>query len=619
MNFLKNHLNILYRCINVDKRYILTFLVCVYTITTIAQNAETQIANEYYINGDKEKAITLYKKIVKDKSQVQYVHANYLALMIASSQFDEAEKYLNKINKVFPNKLEYQADLLFLFHISGQQNMKDRLETQLSQLYNQNQYQLNLFSQMLSGREMYKEAKDFLLMARLASKNPRAYALEMAALYRLLDEKELMIDEYLNYGLINNRNTNYIKNLFQMLLTDAGDFDQLKNILVDRVQREPDQLSYLDLLIWINLQQKNFYGAFVQAKALDRRTAKPGDESMKVAQIAKNNAAWQDAAEILQYIVDTYPESYHYVRARQQLIDVQKSEVLSVYPVNKARVIQLVAKYQELFDELGHSPNTYQALRDKAYLMAYHLDRKKPAIALLGQVINDFSAPDKIKAECKLLLGDIYLLVNEPWEASLLYGQVQQTNKYDQLGYDARLKNARLYYFTGDFSLANSYLKILKRATTKKIANNAIDLGLLISNNTILDTTDLAMKAFSYIELLNYQSKLDSSLIYIQKFLSNYPNHSLTDEAYFLIANMYMKAGEFESSIAYLDFIQENYDTDILGDDAAYLKAKIIEENLKDLTTAQSLYREFLTQYPGSLYVAEARERFRKLRGDQIN
>ena len=390
MNFLENYLNILYRCINVDKRYILTFLVCVYTITTLAQNAETQLANEYYINGDKEKAITLYKKIVKDKSQVQYVHANYLALMIASSQFDEAGKYLNKINKIFPNKLEYQADLLFLFHISGQQNMKDRLETHLSQLYDQNQYQLNLFSQMLSGREMYKEAKDFLLMARLASKNPRAYALEMAALYRLLDEKELMIDEYLNYGLINNRNTNYIKKLFQMLLTDAGDFDQLKNILVDRVQREPDQLSYLDLLIWINLQQKNFYGAFVQAKALDRRTAKPGDESMKVAQIAKNNVAWQDAAEILQYVVDTYPESYHYVRARQQLIDVQKSEVLSVYPVNKAMVIQLVAKYQELFDELGPSPNTYQALRDKEYLMAYHLDRKKPALALLSQVINDF-------------------------------------------------------------------------------------------------------------------------------------------------------------------------------------------------------------------------------------
>jgi TolA-binding protein len=509
--------------------------------------------------------------------------------------------------------------LIYLYHISSQPEEKSDYISEILSTIAQNQYQLNQLSQLMSARDMHEEAKQFLLLARQASKNSRAYALELAALYRVLDEKENMINEYINYGLINNRNTSYVKNLFQMLLTDSDDFHQLKKLLIDRVQKNPDQLSYLELLIWINLQQKDFYGAFIQAKAMDRRKDKPGDESMRVADIAKNNKSWEDAEEIYEYVIATYPDSYHYTNARLQLINVRRNLALSQYPTDQAALLEIVNDYQRLYDDVGPTKFTYQAIRDKSYLMAYHLNLKSQAIFQLQEIISNQSVPNNIAADCKLLLGDIYLMVDEPWEASLLYGQVQKSNKYDQMGYDARLRNARLYYFTGDFALANSYLKILKRATTKKIANNAIDLGLLISNNTILDTTDMAMQAFASIEMLNYQNKTDSTNKALQQFLSKYPNHSLTDEALYLLANLSIKAGDFPLAISYLDQISESYGTDILGDDAAFLKAKIVEENLLDTQTAKELYRSFLSDYPGSLFVSEARKRFRTLRGDTIN
>lgn len=614
MSFIKRIVNLY-----VDKPLLIFLLILFIFENTQAQSQQTQLANEYYINGEQDKALDLFEKLSRDASQIQFIHANYFALMIARGDMQTAEKYLNKVNKTFANNLQYQADLIYLYHISGQPDKKKDYLNELLSIYKQNQFQLNQLSQILSGKEMYSDAKNLLLLARQASNNSRSYALEMAALYRILDQKDLMIDEYLNYGLINNRNTNYVKNLFQMLLTEPGDFDQLKAILMDRVQRDPDELAYIELLIWINLQQKNFYGAFVQAKALDRRNAKPGDESMQVAQVAANNSAWEDAIEIYEYIIATYNKSYHYIRARQQLIEARKFQVLSNYPVDKVQIQQLIIDYQKLYDELGPSPTTFEALKEKASLLAYHMDQKNQAVTLLQTLIDNPSVPANLKDESKLLLGDIYILVNEPWEASLLYAQVQKDNKYDQLGYDARLRNARLYYFTGDFALANSYLKILKRATTKKISNNAIDLGLLITNNTILDTTDFAMKAFSAIELLNYQQKFDSSLLALQKFIESYPNHSLTDEAYYLSATMYLNMKDYDSAIKYLDLIIEQYPDDILGDDAAFNKARIMEENLNNAEIAQVLYREFLTQYPGSLYASEARKRFRVLRGDQIN
>ncbi|MFZ9044414.1 MAG: tetratricopeptide repeat protein [Cyclobacteriaceae bacterium] len=587
--------------------------------TSLAQSSEAQLANEYYINGDQEKALSSYKKVVKNKADIQYVHANYFAMLVANADYKEAQKYLAKVTKLFPGKLEYQADVIYLFHLRAEENNKANYIANLSESLQNNQYQLNQLSQMMSARDMHLEAKKFLLLARVASKNSRAYALELAALYRLLDEKENMINEYINYGLINNRNTNYVKNLFQMLLTGPDDFDQLRDILIKRVQQDPDQLSYLELLIWINLQQKDFYGAFVQAKAMDRRKDKPGDESMRVAEVATNNKSWEDAEYIYQYIVNTYPDSYHYTKARLQLINVQKNSVINKYPVDQENLLTVVNAYQQLFDELGPTTNTYEAIREKCFLLAYYLNMRNQAIAQLIDLTSNPSLPRKISADCKLLLGDIYLLINEPWEASLLYGQVQKAHKYDQMGYDARLRNARLYYFTGDFALANSYLKILKRASTKKVANNAIDLGLLISNNTILDTTDLAMQAFAKVELLNYQNKKDSSVLALEKFLVLYPNHSLTDEAYYLLSNIKLELGEYQAAITYLNRLSTNYAEDILGDDAAFLKASIYEDYLKDMQKAQELYRIFLSDYPGSLYVSEVRKRFRTLRGDTIN
>ena len=604
---------------NVDKKaFLLPFLLFHLTFS-FSQSRDAQLANEYYLNGEIQKSRDIYEKLSRNKSEIQHIHSNYLALLIHEKDFDAAEKYLKKVNKDFPGNIQYLSDLLYVYHLIPNDNEKNQLFKDLKKAYASNQFQLNQLAQKLLIHQLNEEALELLKMAREISGNPRAYALELASVYRILDRKDQMVEEYLNYGLINTQNTNYVKNLFQMLLTEEEDFDRLQQLLIIKVQQNPDELAYLELLIWVELQQKNFYGAFVQARAMDRRTGKPGDESMRIAQIAANNQSWEDAIEIYEYVVSNYPNSHHHIRARQQMLHAKESYLLSQVPIDNAQLIQLTNDYQSLFDELGASPITYEALKSKALLYAFYLDRKLQAIDILAEIIGAPLAPRDLKDESKLSLGDIYLLVDEPWEASLLYGQVQKDHKYDQLGYDARLRNARLYYFTGDFALANSYLKILKRATTKKISNDAIDLGLLINNNTILDTTDLAMKAFASIELLRYQHKNDSAITQLKSFIDTYPNHSLTDESYWLISKILSEQEKYEESIYFLDMILANHSTDILGDDAAFAKAKITEEKLKELSTAQELYRDFITKYPGSLYASEARKKFRLLRGDMIN
>ncbi|MFC0185221.1 tol-pal system YbgF family protein [Pseudarcicella hirudinis] len=221
--------------------------------------------------------------------------------------------------------------------------------------------------------------------------------------------------------------------------------------------------------------------------------------------------------------------------------------------------------------------------------------------------------------KCKLDLGDIYLLKSEPWEATLIYSQVEKSEKDSPLGYDAKLRNAKLNYFRGDFELSKEVLDILKQATTREIANDAMQLSLLIQDNTGMDSTEMAMKAYASVELLLFQNRTSEAIDELTRMLAKYEGHSLTDEVLFLRAKTYLKLGDVQNAMKDLETIRQKFSTDILGDDAEFNLAKIYEEKLKQPDKAMELYRELLQKYPGSIYGSEARKKIRNLRGDAIN
>ena len=93
-------------------------------------------------------------------------------------------------------------------------------------------------------------------------------------------------------------------------------------------------------------------------------------------------------------------------------------------------------------------------------------------------------------------------------------------------------------------------------------------------------------------------------------------SRAIQDDVYWLEANLRMKQGQFKESILLLERILLQFPDEILADDAYFLEGDIYENNLKQKEKAMEIYRTFLDKYPGSVYAAEARKRFRTLRGD---
>ncbi len=587
-------------------------------IIVAQSDRDIQLANEYYVNGDFEKAKDLYSILSKNSKNIPAIHNNYFNVLLSLNDFDEAEKYIKKALKVYPQNIYYQIDQGLLYRAMGQEDKAEAVFRKMIGDIKGNDFLIRTSAQYLISKQLTQYALDVYLAGRKNNKSKTTYALEIANAHRILGNQPEMIDEYLNFAGQRKNNLSYVKNILQNLLQKDEDIENFKTVLLENIQKNPNQPMYGDLLVWVHIQQKDFNGAFIQARALDKRFQEEGSRLMTNGRIALENAAYSDAIRHFEYVVENYPDGSDYIRARRFIIQARENSIKEVFPVDTAGIRKLTYEYQNLLGDLGKNASTIEAYRSKALLHAFYLHENDSAIRILQEIIQTPRIPKSIRSESKLDLGDIYLLIDEPWEATLLYSQVEKENKSTKIGYKAKLKNAQLNYYVGNFSLAKSHLDILKVATTREISNDAIALSLLIEDNTVLDTSDFTMKEFASIELIEFQNKKQLAEKQYLAMLEKYPAHSLVDEIHWRIANINIELGNFEKALLHLQVIHESYSQDILGDDAMFKMAQLYEEYLFDSGKAMEIYRAFLTTYPGSIYVSEARKKYRKLRGDNI-
>ncbi|TPE45600.1 tetratricopeptide repeat protein [Pontibacter mangrovi] len=582
-----------------------------------AQQQDLELARQYYSQGDYDKAEDLYGRLIGNERLFYAVYPDYLKTLLAQRNYKEAEKLVRKTIKRYPGNPNFDVDLGLVYQASGNKAAAEKQFDKL--LESMSPEGVIVVANTFMQNDMFDYAEKAYLRGRQLSGDQSAYTRPLIALYAYRQKTEKLIPEVLNLLQENESELGYVQSRLQQALREEENAELLEKELILRVQQHPEMLAYNEMLIWLYIQRKDFYSALLQARAVDKRTHSGGTRVLELGNISLKNDDYQGAIEAFEYIVEEYPEGPYYLLARQRLINAREEQVENTFPVDKAKIQALIADYDALLSEVGRRPEKVEVLQHMAALYAFHLDDKEKAIALLQEAINMPRANPALVAESKLTLGDIYLLKGEPWESTLLYAQVEKSNKDTPVGHEAKLRNARLSYYKGDFELAQAHLDILKMATSREIANDAMDLSLLITDNTGLDTSTVAMKEYAAIDLLIFQNKMQEALAALDAMLQKYPGHSLTDEIYFQKANLYERTGEFDLAVESLQKIVGNPQYDILSDDALYRMAYIYEENLNDKAKAQQLYNDLLVKHQGSIYAAEARKRFRRLRGDKLN
>ena len=586
-------------------------------LTLLAQT-DAELADVYFQKGECDKATGLYQKILRKDFNKIYLR-RYVTCITKSKTYEDAEKFFKK-----QLKSEAQFGYLYVLYAGRLLEMQakpeeaqKKYEEAIAQIKSNDQNGYKELSDEFREVENLEGATAALLRGRAVSGNEGLFKMELANLYAVTGKTELMIEELLNLGLA-IQNKEAIQNYLQDFLHDEKDQIKFEKVLYEKIQRNPNEPFYAEMLIWFFSQKKQFAKAFVQERALDRRLKYNGTRVYELGNLALQNKEYGAAAQCFEHIVKEYPQGQLYPFARRMMIFAKEEQVKNTFPIEQLAVRQLIDDYKKLLSELGENNKTLEAMRSLANLYGFYLNEKDTAIIVLENAVRIGRAESDFIDKCKLDLGDIYLLKNEPWESTLLYAQVEKSQRETPLGYEAKLRNARLNYYKGDFALSKDILDILKIATSREIANDAGWLSLLIQDNTGLDTTEAAMREYAAIDLLLYQNKTLEALTELDKLLIKYKDHSLADEILWLKAKTYTKMGETQKAVDNLQKIVDNYGQDILADDALFMLAELHQNQLKDKTKAMGLYQQLLEKYPGSIYGADARKRFRLLRGDAL-
>ena len=601
-------------------RYIL--ILCVLLLSTgkldvVAQESQEQMAAYYYDNGELEQAAQLYESLYKrttNKFYYQRLYNTYLRL----GEYKDALKLAEKRRKENPKDLYLYVDEGNVYLEQGQKKKADKVFDKAVDAITGNLAPIPDLARAFANVGRYDYALKTYYTARSKTRNKQLYFSEIVGVYQAMGDYGAMTEEY--FDLLDNQPgmMNSIQVSMQKTLQEAPDerlANGVRQALVQRVREHPDNRNYLEMMIWFALQQKDFAFALTQARAVESRFPdQGGDQLLRVAKIAYANEDYDVAAESYRLLQQKGKENPHYFESRVGELEVEFARINKNYTIDNKKFAALRGRYEEAIAELGKNERTVPLMRNYAQLMAYHGNDAQAAVSMLDDVLEIPRLKATLRDEVKLELGDMLLFAGEIWDASLLYMQVEKANKNDVLGAMAKYRNARLSYFNHDFSWAKSQLDVLRASTSKLVANDAMELSLLISDNMEDDSTYDMLELYADADLLLYRNLLDSAWDGFDAINKRVLSHPLFDEVLMKKAQIRMKQARYEDADSLLQQLVEFYPYDILADDALMLRGELNEEKLGHTDVALECYEKILLDYSSSLYADRARKRYNELK-----
>lgn len=493
------------------------------------------------------------------------------------------------------------------------------------------------------------------------------YASQLANLYRLDGRYGPMLDEYVSMMRVDPSAREEVYSRLQALLAGSGASErgssgassgrvsrQILQLVSQKAQKEPDDPVVQDLLVWTLLQERDFPAAAVQARSYSRRFSDAGAKWFETIRTIAQNRVYDLAQDQYESFIGEASDarsdlSPSLVRmGRIDLLNLYFSRLENRKMRDTAQVWQIKEAYKKLFAELGRDPETFGMYRNLARIYAYYTGQRDSACQLLEQALASPAFNPRQKAQLKIDLADILLYYDKVWDATLLYSQVEKDFKQDAIGFYAKLQNARLSYYIGEFEWAKSQLDVLRAATSKLIANDAMELSLLIRENMNPDSTYEGLEKVARADLLIFRRLYRPALSLLDQVLSMPLEGALFDDVYFRKAQVCLKLDSVDEALDYLARIYTDYADDLLADDALFMAAGLLqlrsghaidpeteflrasdfplpdsplwgncsqEEKSADKEEAMRLYRRIFMEYKSSALAPLARQRYRQLRG----
>lgn len=577
--------------------------------TPLVHGQNEQLAQDYFDKGSFEKALLSYEELLKS----QPGNGNYFQRVIdCRQQLMQYEKAQIELEDRF--KRYKQANLLVEigYNYQLQQDLNNATKYYEESLTKIDENPTWVYS--IASTFEKKVLLEYALKAyeRAIVIDPKSrFNYQMGLLYGQLGKQDLMIEKFLDELYTNPQNGVLIQNQFSRFMMDDPDTvfaNQLRKALLIRVQKDQD-LYWNQMLSWFFVQQKEYGKAFIQEKAIYKREPDTFSNIVNLAELAIEDEEYEIAKEIFKFILDNTQDLELQIQSNYYLMDMQINQA------SAKEYSQISTDLELLIKKYGVSPFSLDLQLLQAEFLAFSVNNPEKSKQVLEQSLalplNRFQT-----ARVKMTLADVLLYEEKFNQALLYYSQIEEDLKNDQLGHEASLKAAQTSYYKGDFEWALVQVKVLKSASTQLIANDALELFLLINDNTVADSTQTALKLFAKGDFLLYQKRNQEALEQFQTILKSHKGEEIEDETLLRIGQTYEKLTNPTEALTYYQQIIDQFPDSIYRDEALFFSAEIYNLKLQNPEKAKTFYEAVLFNHQDSIYFVDARKKFRQLRGD---
>jgi tetratricopeptide (TPR) repeat protein len=595
----------------------LGILFAMFLTSPVQAQQKYKLANEYYNAGEYEKAASLFESLYTENPKNKSYFNWYIQCLMDLRQFEKASKSIQAELKKNPDDVSLYVTNGNLLERQGFQDKATQEYQKAISSLGADLSAVTSLANTFTTLAKYDFAIETYLKGEKLAKVENLYVYNLADLYRRQGDVKNMIKYYLMTAEKEGTTANVQTSLQRFLGQD--DYVELQKQLYQKIQEKPDKPYYGELLQWTFTHKKEYEKALRQAKALDIQFEENGSRVFVLADIIFKDGDYINAIEAYKYIVNQHGKNNsYYLEARRGLLNSKKARITESYNYTREDLEGLKSEYVVFLNDLGRNTQTATLMQEFADFEALYLNELDTAIAILEELRQFGGLHPEMIAKTKLALGDYYLMNGDRWEASLLFSQVDKDFKEGQMGEYARYRNAKLSYYSGDFEWAQEQFKILKGATSKLISNDAIDMSVFILDNLGMDSTETTLKMFAEAELFSFQNKFDEALEKLDSIPIVFPQHSLEDDVLYEKAHIFRKLRKTDEMIKMYQAIIEKYSDEIRADNALFELAEFYEVQLNDVEKSKPLYEKLFLDYASSTFAAEARNRFRKLRGDEL-
>lgn len=576
-----------------------------------ASAQSVELANNYFDRGEFDKAISIYEEILQKAPNNYTVYQKIVESYQQLKQYDKSEKIIfERLNQSKNPTLNIELGFNF--------------QLQKNTLKANEQYNLAIEQVALQSNYAYSVAAAFekksLIDWAIKSYevgvlgNPNLnFDYQIALLQGQNGNLELMVDKLLDYSFTNQNNVVLVQNQLTRFMTDSADetfSDYIRKALLIRVQKSQD-IFWNQFLSWYFVQQKEYGKAFVQEKAIYKRNPEGFNNIISLAQYAMQENESETAKTIFEFVLENTQDFGLQIAANIYLMNLEIDKALpEQYPTIQTKIATLMKQF-------GTSPFTLELQILSAHFDAFYLNQLDQSKATLENALTLNISPRQ-QSQVKMELADILVFSEKFNQAILYYAQITESLKNDEKSHEASMKMAKASYYKQDFDWALQQVKVLKQSPSLLIANDAIELFLLISDNSAEDSLRLALKSFAKADLKMFQNKNDEALVGFLTILEQHKDDVIIDGTLYKIAKIYEKKKDFNNALKYYNLILENHSEGIYVDEALYFSAEIYRKELNESEKAKPLYEKMIFNHQDSIYFTDARKQYRLLRGDTI-